>query len=118
MINLTTLAVCLAPHVGLPPPSGEAPELIVGQVVAPLVGVYSAAGARSSGSSGTVSHQSLRPTMQVSSALDAAQRDRVIVRLTVAWMAGMPLRAGTRQEANVEAVGVTQKCLEGARADQ
>ena len=114
MINLTTLAVCLAPLVGLSPPSGEAPELIVGDVVPPLVGVYSAGGPRTGGSAG---NQSPRPTMQISSALDAAQRDRVIVRLTVAWMAGLPLRAVTRHEANVKAVGITRKCLEGARAD-
>jgi hypothetical protein len=113
MINLTTLAACLAPLVGLSPPSGEAPELVVGKVVPPIVGVYSAGGPRAGGSS-----HNRRPTMQLSSTLDAAQQDRVIVRLTVAWMAGMPLRAVTRQEANVAVVGVTQMCLEGARADQ
>ena len=110
MINLTTLAVCLAPLVGLSPPSGEAPELVVGDVVAPLAGVFSAAGPR-----GNASRQSARPTMQVSAALDAAQQDRVIVRLTVAWMAGLPLRAVTQQEANVKAAGATQKCLDSAR---
>ena len=110
MINLSTLAVCLAPLVGLPAPSGQAPELVVGEVVAPLAGVFSAAGSR-----GNASRQGSRPTMQVSSALAGAQRDRVIVRLTVAWMAGMPLRAVTHQEANVKAAGATQKCLESAR---
>ena len=118
MIDLTILATCLAPLVGLPAPSAEAPELIVGNVVPPLVGVYSAAGSRSGGSTSNMRQQNSRPIVQVSSVLNPAQRDRVIVRLTVAWMAGMPLRAVTRQEANVEAVGVTRKCLEDARVAQ